>query len=45
MAEGETVDLRRVPTGLYLHDCEHPGCGRWGALGFPRHSVKDTIWF
>jgi len=44
-AEGELVELRRVPTGLYLHNCEHPGCDRWGAWGFPRNSAKDTIWF
>jgi hypothetical protein len=33
----------RVPAGIIEHWCEHPGCKKWGSLGFPRG--KLTAWF
>lgn len=32
-----------TPAGLYEHWCEHPGCTKWGGLGYTRNKVIH--WF
>jgi hypothetical protein len=40
---GPAEEPVRVPTGLFTHYCEHPGCGKWGSFGEPYG--KETRWY
>ena len=33
-----------LPTGIFAHYCEHPGCAEWGGWGYSR-AKQDTRWF
>ena len=41
---GAPAELRRAPSGLTVHYCEHPGCKEWGGWGYSR-TKQDTRWF
>ena len=32
-------------SGLYEHNCEHPGCTKWGGWGFGRRKDEPVRWY
>ncbi|AUX76305.1 hypothetical protein [Sinorhizobium fredii] len=42
--ETGAVGKPRQDTLLYVHDCEHPGCQKWGSFGFAIGRAEPN-WF
>lgn len=34
-----------IPSGLWEHWCEHPGCAAWGSFGFTRGKSHPIHWY
>lgn len=37
-------EQRAEPSGIHEHYCEHPGCEKWGGLGYSRMKEAPR-WF
>ncbi|NTJ63754.1 hypothetical protein G6M50_36990 [Agrobacterium rhizogenes] len=44
MSDEATAAPRSVPSGLFEHWCERPGCKAWGSLGYDI-GKGETKWF
>ncbi len=44
MSDETPTAINIMPSHLYEHYCEHPGCKKWGGLGYDI-GKGETKWF